>query len=328
MNILNKRKSFGRVCKVMVFSIFVAIISATALPVYGIDFGGQFKKLKKSVRGLNDDLAVEKKHLKKNTKKVKKVGKDGVKAVKKTFEDFTPEQEYYIGRAVAASIFSKYKPYNNKKANMYLNLLGQTLAQASDMPETFGGYHFMILDSDEINAFAAPGGLVMVTRGMLRCCRSEDAVAAVLAHEIGHVQYKHGLQAIKKSRVASVLTVVAIVGASIVAGEQLSGLTTSFGGSITDIVSVVNNGYSRSFERRADKAAVTIMKRVGYEPNGIIEMLNEMKNNLKPGGIDFVKTHPSPASRIVDLQKTVGSYSKIKTPQKRQVRFNKALGKI
>ncbi len=76
-------------------------------------------------------------------------------------------------------------------------MLGQSLVIFSDRPETFGGYHFLLLDSNEINAFAAPGGLILVTRGMLQCCANEDELAAVLAHEIAHVEKKHGLTAIK-----------------------------------------------------------------------------------------------------------------------------------
>jgi beta-barrel assembly-enhancing protease len=86
------------------------------------------------------------------------------------------------------------------------------------MPETFGGYHFLILDSDEINAFAAPGGLIFVTRGMLRCCDSEDAVAAVLAHEVGHVQHQHGIQTIRKPALTSAFTILAAEGAGPWAG--------------------------------------------------------------------------------------------------------------
>ena len=120
----------------------------------------------------------------------------GAAAVGKTFDDITPEQEYYIGRAVAATVLSKYKPYDISAGNEYLNVLGQGLALSSDRPETFGGYHFLIMDSDEINAFSAPGGLVLVSRGLIRCCPNEDALAAVLAHEIGHVEKQHGLRAI------------------------------------------------------------------------------------------------------------------------------------
>jgi predicted Zn-dependent protease len=251
------------------------------------------------------------------------------KAVEKSFEDFTPEQEYYIGRTVGAVILTQYKPYRNEKATEYVNLLGQTLAQASDMPETFNGYHFLILDSDEINALSAPGGLIFITRGLLRCCRDEDAVAAVLAHEIGHVEYKHGLQAIKKSRITTALITIGTESAKNFGGKDLATLTKTFEGSISDITStMINNGYSRNFERQADLAAVTILKRVGYNPNGMVDMLEEMEKRLKPGGPGFARTHPSPESRIAYIQKDIGKYTRIQEPRVREKRFLAALGNI
>jgi predicted Zn-dependent protease len=251
------------------------------------------------------------------------------KAVSKSFEEFTPEQEYYIGRTVGATIIEKYKPYNKPRANTFLNVLGQTLAQASALPETFGGYHFLILDSDDINAFAAPGGLIFVTRGMLRCCRHEDAAAAVLAHEIGHVQFRHGLQAIKKSRITTALTTLAVEGTKSFGKKELANLTKTFEDSISDITgTLVNTGYSRAFEREADIAAVNILKSVGYDPNGLSDMLNVMKERLKPGGLDFSKTHPSPESRIADIQEHIGTYRKVAVHPVRQSRFMAALDGI
>jgi predicted Zn-dependent protease len=251
------------------------------------------------------------------------------KAVERSFEDFTPEQEYYIGRAVGAVIVNKYKPYNNKRANAYINLLGQTLAQASDMPETYNGYHFLILDSNDINALSAPGGLIFITRGLLRCCQNEDAVAAVLAHEIGHVEHKNGLQAIKKSRVTEALITIGTESAKNFGSKDLASLTRNFEGSISDITStMINNGYSRSFEHQADLTAVTILKRVGYDPNGLVEMLKVMEKRLKPGGLDFAKTHPSPESRIAYIQKHIGRYAKVQEPKARQKRFLTALRNI
>jgi len=249
---------------------------------------------------------------------IKKAGK----AVNKTFEAITPEQEYYIGRTVGAVIINKYPPYDNDQANRYLNLIGQSLAQFSDRPETFGGYHFLLMDSNEINAFSAPGGLIFISRGMLNCCKDEDALAAVLAHEIGHVQHQHGLQAIKKSRLNSAFTILATESAKQFGGQDLKDLTTAFEGSINDITStMMNSGYARSCEKEADKTAVEIMKRAGYNPNGLTEMLMEMKKHLKPGGLDFAKTHPSPDSRIKDLTKLIGPYQRVTMPVKRQARF-------
>jgi predicted Zn-dependent protease len=143
-------------------------------------------------------------------------------AVSRSLEDFTPEQEYYIGRAVGAVVLSKYPAYANTQVNQYINTLGQTLAAASNKPEIFGGYHFVVLDSDDINAFATPSGLIFVTRGLIRCCPTEDALAAILAHEIGHVQLRHGMQSIEKARVTEALTVLAQEGAKTLGSREVA----------------------------------------------------------------------------------------------------------
>lgn len=254
---------------------------------------------------------------------IKKAGS----AIGKTFESITPEQEYYIGRTVGAVIINKYRAYDNETANRYLNLIGESLAQFSDRPEIFGGYHFLLMDSNEINAFSAPGGLVFISRGMLNCCKNEDALAAVLAHEIGHVQLQHGLQAIKNSRLNSAFTILATESAKQFGGQDLKDLTTAFEGSINDITStMMNSGYARSCEKEADKTAILILKRAGYDPNGLTAMLMEMKKQLKPGGLDFAKTHPSPDSRIADIIQWIGPYQPVKMPVKRQMRFIRETG--
>ncbi len=244
----------------------------------------------------------------------------------KSFQDITPEQEYYIGRAVAANIFSKYPPSPNDRFNMYLNTLGQTLAQASDRPDTFGGYHFLMLDSAEINAFAAPGGLILVTRGMVRLCRTEDALAAVLSHEIAHVQGMHGLKSIKNSRLTTAFTMIGTDAAKTYGPAQLSKLTEAFEGSIADVTSTLMiSGYSRDLEQEADRGAVTILRRVGYDPVALVVMLTEMKKQLKPGGLDFAKTHPDPKDRIDYVKPLIGSVSAKPSPPERQKRFEAAL---
>jgi len=258
-------------------------------------------------------------------KKVKSALKIG-KAVQKASEDFTPEQEYYIGRAVGATVLSKYKPLNNPSVNKYLNLVGQALAQASDVPETFGGYHFLALDTKEINAFACPGGLILVSKGLLECCQSEDDLAAVLAHEIGHVQYKHGLKAIKQSRTTEVGKLLASEGLNTVGGGGLGKLVGLFSESIGDVVqTMMVSGYSRSQEREADEAAVIITSRVGYHPQGIIRVLTEMKKHFKPDSRGFAKTHPDPEERIKDLEPYTCQAGAYACPQVRETRFRKAV---
>jgi predicted Zn-dependent protease len=250
-------------------------------------------------------------------------------AVSRSLEDFTPEQEYYIGRAVGAVVLSKYPAYANTQVNQYINTLGQTLAAASNKPEIFGGYHFVVLDSDDINAFATPSGLIFVTRGLIRCCPTEDALAAILAHEIGHVQLRHGMQSIEKARVTEALTVLAQEGAKTLGSREVAQLTETFSGAISDIAnSMINNGYSRTFEYQADQTSVVLVQRVGYNPEGLVDMLTVMEKKLKPGGLDFAKTHPAPRDRITEIQSHNQTFTPVATPNIRQERFLKAIGPI
>ncbi len=235
-------------------------------------------------------------------------------SVEKAFETLTPEQEYYVGRSVAANIMASYSPFDDKAANEYLNELGQSLALLSDRPEIFNGYRFLLLDSDEINAFATPGGFIMVSRGMLECASDEGTLAAVLAHELGHVQLDHGIKAIKTSRWTDAITKTAVAGASLNDAENAEVLQ-SFGGSIDDITqTLVVGGYSKDQEKEADAFAAELLSRVGYDPQDIIRMLEEMDARWDPDGHGFATTHPAPSERIRKVTSTVNS---LPAPQER-----------
>lgn len=243
----------------------------------------------------------------------------------KAMEQITPEQEYYVGRAVGATILQQYKPYNNEAANLYLNQLGQTIAAASDRPETFKGYHFLIMDTEEINAFAAPGGFIFVSRGMIRLCRNEDELAAVLAHEVGHVQLKHAIGAISNSRWTSAFTILTAEAGKNLGGQALKDLTQAFEGSISDISKkLITSGYARGQERDADKVAVTIMPRLGYNPAALVTVLENMTSKVKPEA-GFGKTHPPPDDRVKDIRALIGNAAPAAAPAARQQRFAKAL---
>ncbi len=257
-------------------------------------------------------------------------GLNATKQVMTNYKALTPKQEYWLGRSVGAMILGQYKPYPGAKANKYANLLGRTLAAASAMPETYAGYRFLILDSDDINALAAPGGFIFITKGLIRCCPHEEALAAVLAHEIGHIEKQHGLQAIKQARIHSALTGVAMEGLKEQAGEQMAQLLKSFEGSINDVFkTLVVAGYSRKAEAEADVAAVTILQRVGYPPSGLVDMLMAMEDRLDPKGTDFARTHPSPINRYKMLKRTAPfEYQEVQTTPARKARFQDALGEI
>lgn len=249
-------------------------------------------------------------------------------ATGQALEKFTPEQEHYLGRTLAATILSSRKPFYNDEINGYLNLLGQGLAMYSDKPETFKGYRFITMDTDEINAFATPGGFILVSRGLLRCCKTEDAVAAVLAHEIGHVQLEHGVKAIKGSRLTNLGKVAVSEGVKTYAGEALNQAKTIFGSAIGDMTdTLVNNGYAKKQEYQADEVAVTILKRSGYNPAALVEMLTEMDKLMDHKGGGFAKTHPDPKDRIEKVSRLI-SESQAPQPPARKARFEKALSRI
>jgi len=110
------------------------------------------------------------------------IDRTAVKA-EKAARPITEMEEYYIGRGVAARILSRDELYNHPETIGYVNHIGNTLAINSSRPCTYNGYHFAVLDTDEINAFACPGGIIFITRGMLKFVHNEDELAGVLAHE-------------------------------------------------------------------------------------------------------------------------------------------------
>ena len=252
------------------------------------------------------------------------IAKSGA-AIGKAFEDITPEQEYYIGRAVGANVLSNYKIYNSKPAmTAYVNRICNALIINSPRPEIFNGYHANILDSDEINAFATSGGHIFITRGLIGSTTSEDTLAAVIAHEISHIQLQHGLKAIKNSRITQALVVTGSSAASAAAGSyNLSEMVDVFNDSINEVITtMVTNGYSQTQEFEADTMALQLLALAGYEPSSLVDVLRVLEKNQagKPGG--FNKTHPTPAQRITNAQKTVGNYKVTDTRSFRQGRYS------
>jgi len=244
-------------------------------------------------------------------------------------ESFTYEQEHFLGRAIAANILSAYDVYQDPAANRYVTLVGQTVAAHSDLPQTFGGYRFFILDSDEVNALAAPGGIIFITRGMLRACENEDQLAAVLAHEVAHVQARHGVALIKDSRWKKFGTDAVFLFASGVEGGDLAAAVNLFGDMVKDITNqILTKGYGKKLEKVADTEALTILQRIGYEPRQCAELMENMEDQLVKGRKDFIKTHPKPKDRIKTIDKALkGEPEAEAVPPVRQSRFEAALGR-
>jgi predicted Zn-dependent protease len=244
-------------------------------------------------------------------------------AAQSTFAEITEEEEYYIGRGVAALVLAQYPVYHNDALTRYVNEVGQSVAVYSGRPETYAGYHFAVLDSGEINAMAAPGGFVFVTRGLLRRCANEDMLAAVLAHEVGHVAAKHGLQSIQKARLIDAFTVIGQTAAERYGPEQLSQLTTIFEGALGDVVdTLIIRGYDRKYEYEADGLAVKYLAAAGFAPRGLEAFLQTLTGaGTAEQGKGWFKTHPAAGQRLDRVKSSVAAMGAVPVPPSRTQRF-------
>jgi predicted Zn-dependent protease len=247
----------------------------------------------------------------------------------KAANSLTPENEYYIGRAVAANITGKYKIYRNDALQTYLNKICSAIVINSPRPDIYNGYHVAILDTDEINAFATPGGHIFVTQGLISCASTEDALAAVVAHEVAHIQLQHALTAIRNARYVNAAVSGTLAGMNEASGGNLKELTGIMEESVNEIVTtLIVKGFSKSQEFEADATALSLLASAGYQPGGILEMLEALKQKQgdeKKAG--FGKTHPSPAERISPVNKNLGKYEVEDTRKYRVKRFDAAVPK-
>jgi predicted Zn-dependent protease len=225
----------------------------------------------------------------------------------KAVRPMTEQEEYYVGRAVAATLLGQYRLYPNERMTSYINAIGQAAALASDRPITYGGYHFSILDTDEVNALSCPGGFVFITRGMLKRAKNEEELAAILAHEVAHVNHKDGLAAIQKSRWAEAVSILGSEAARKAGGRELTQLVSLFEGSVDDVVkTLLVRGYGREQESAADQSALTFLRRLGYSPYGLPDMLEILsREQASRAGQGIFATHPGMDQRLAQAKSTL-----------------------
>ena len=202
------------------------------------------------------------------------------------------KEEIAIGRDIAANVAGRYGVVEDYGLTRYVNLVGNTVARKSDRPNL--NYHFAVLDTDIVNAFACPGGYIFVTRGTLDIIDSESELAAVLAHEVAHVAKKHIVKEIEKTKFLSAGTRVA--GDLLNADSNTFEAVTSFG---TDILF---KGLSRSDEYQADRFSLIYSSSAGYEPTSLVTFLEKLKSEgsgSNSGGVALLfSTHPKVDDRL------------------------------
>jgi predicted Zn-dependent protease len=231
---------------------------------------------------------------------------DSVKNVGKASKEINQEEEIAIGRDLAATLVGAAPLVTDVRLQRYVNSVGRWVASQSERPDL--PWQFGILDAPQLNAFAVPGGTILITRGLLERMRNEAELAGVLGHEITHVVKKHHLKAIQKGAMTAL------------AGDALSMAVNNKNAAANEkLVSFGKEMYSRGLDKgdefEADRLGVVLAARAGYDAYGLPSVLQTLQAmNAQDSGLALMfKTHPAPGDRLDMLgdkmQPTLDAYS-------------------
>ncbi|HUS20460.1 MAG TPA: M48 family metalloprotease [Aeromicrobium sp.] len=202
--------------------------------------------------------------------------------------------ERKIGEAVSTKVRQEFGVYQNAAVTKYVTLVGSVLAETSERPNL--KWEFIVLDTDGVNAFAAPGGIVHITRGALGMIKSEAELAGVLGHEVEHVAQKHTVKAIEQSKRIK-------LGTDVAAGSR------EWVNALADNVydDLVENGFDRAQENDADEKGIVLAAKVGYNPSGLGTFLTKLmeRNKGESDRNGLFASHPETEGRVDRLNKQI-----------------------
>jgi len=194
--------------------------------------------------------------------------------------NISDEQEVEIGKQTNQQVLSQYQLDNNSQIQKYFRDLGQELINSSDSRDI--PFTFQVVRSDEVNAFATPGGFVYVTTGLLKTAENRAQLASVTGHEIAHINEKHGVKGLKKAVAAK--GIATTIGVDTDALAQIAYQLT------------VDLPQSRSFEYEADSSGLEILQQAGYPAQAFADFLVKLESG--GGTPEFIRTHPTSQNRI------------------------------
>jgi beta-barrel assembly-enhancing protease len=209
------------------------------------------------------------------------------------------QQEVQMGAEYAQQINAQLPIVADPEINRYINVLGDSIAKLSDDRNL--EWHFYVVDSKEVNAFAVPGGFIYINRGLIERADRMDQVAGVLGHEIGHVTRRHSIKQMQKMQGAQLG-----IGLGCVLLKACGSQAAQAG--INVVGSAVFAKFSRSDEEEADQEGIKYVTRAGIDPRGIPEMFRKLleERNSSPTAVDaWFSTHPLEEDRIKDTQNTI-----------------------
>jgi len=208
------------------------------------------------------------------------------------------EEETRIGRQVSGDLLGVAPLVKDDTLQKYVNTVGRWVAAQSNRPEL--NWHFGVIESDDINAFSAPGGYVFLTKGLYKRLNNEAELAGVLAHEVAHVSKKHHLELLKKTQMISALTQTV--------GKEMKGSDQAVQNMIGNGAEMMARGLDKEAEFEADRIGAVYAARSGYDAWGLPTVLQDMATlNTKDDRLALLyKTHPTAADRLARLGEAVG----------------------
>jgi len=207
------------------------------------------------------------------------------------------EEERQIGAQIVGNLLGVAPLVNDDRLQRYVNLVGRWVAAQSERPDI--NWRFGVIDSDDINAFAAPGGYILVTKGLYQRLKNEAELAGVLGHEVGHVLMRHHLKVLQKSKVVAALGALASAQAK---QEWVQNL-------IGNGAEIVARGLDKEAEYEADRIGMILAARAGYDAYGLPAVLQEIGHvPAKDNRVALLyTTHPHPDDRFAQLSEAVGN---------------------
>ncbi|MDH4164644.1 MAG: M48 family metalloprotease [Nitrospirota bacterium] len=228
----------------------------------------------------------------------RKVTKEKAAAVGTTSEDIA--EEIRFGREIAARIIGRYGLYDNDELMKYVNLVGKSVAANTCRQEI--QFRFAVLNTEEVNAYAAPGGYIFITRGALTHMQDEAELAGVLAHEVAHVTQKH---IVKELNIQSEDTSAASGMARLIGGTS-EAARTAFAQAVDKALDMLfKDGYKREDEVEADRTGVSFSALAGYDPTGLPRYLEIIGPTKEKDTEVLDKTHPGYKERVSWLTDTI-----------------------
>lgn len=215
------------------------------------------------------------------------IGREAVTAV----AGISEPEEISMGREIAGRVLGAAPLVNDAALQAYVNRVGRWIAVQSERPDL--PWRFAVIESPAINAFAAPGGYVLLTRGLYEILDTEAQLAGVLAHEIAHIVRRHHVTVLQKSAALS-------AGAQLAQRDNRTALINNMIGTGAEVFA---RGLDKSAEHEADAVGVVLAARAGYNPYGLVDVLHKLaaRGSADASMALLFKTHPQPGERLASL---------------------------